>query len=117
MAERDRKVRCPGRHMPDEDMERGPQQPGAAGAAAQVKCPHCGQPYTMSDEQRAQYAGRAIACITCRRQFTITGAPGEPPIAAPVASPMVPPVAPGPGGGYSGAPYAGAPGMPPRPGY
>jgi len=59
-------------------------------AAAQIQCPHCGQPYTVTPEQAAQAAGQTITCQNCQRPFAM-GSPGAPP---PVARGFVPPTTP-----------------------
>lgn len=40
-----------------------------------VACPHCGQMYSVTPEQRAQYGSQPITCTRCQRPFTADGAP------------------------------------------
>lgn len=42
-----------------------------------VSCPHCGQTYAVTPEQRAQYGGRPITCTRCQRTFTADGMPAQ----------------------------------------
>jgi prepilin-type processing-associated H-X9-DG protein len=36
-----------------------------------IHCPHCNQPYAMTDEQERQYAGQLITCTTCQWPFSV----------------------------------------------
>src|SRR5687768_16118631 len=58
-----------------------------------VSCPHCGQDYSVTPEQRAQYRGQTINCTKCGRPFTVDGGPAMP------ASPPWPASPPPVGGG------------------
>jgi prepilin-type processing-associated H-X9-DG protein len=43
----------------------------SAGTSGGFNCPFCGQYYSLTAEQVPQYAGQAIACTVCKRQFTV----------------------------------------------
>jgi predicted Zn finger-like uncharacterized protein/prepilin-type processing-associated H-X9-DG protein len=83
--------------------------------ANQITCPHCGQPYAVRPEQRAQYHGRTINCTKCGQAFVVsaplTGGPATPPPL--IAAPSSPYAASAP---YAQPPPGYAPQYPP-PGY
>jgi len=37
-----------------------------------VRCPHCGQSYSLTPEHAARIAGRAMACRKCRKMFMVS---------------------------------------------
>lgn len=39
--------------------------------ATEIRCPHCGQTYGLSDEQVPQYSGQTIHCTKCSKPFTV----------------------------------------------
>lgn len=43
----------------------------------EIECPHCAQAYALSDQQAPLYAGRAVACTSCARPFTIPDVHGD----------------------------------------
>jgi hypothetical protein len=53
----------------------------------QMKCPHCGQSYSMTPEQERQYVGQTIQCTNCKQMFTV-GAEGA---TTPAGAPPLPP--------------------------
>src|SRR5688500_6050672 len=56
-----------------------------------VSCPHCGQDYSVTPEQRAQYRGQTINCTKCGRPFTVDGGPASPAGPPPVGGAAPPP--------------------------
>src|SRR5687767_7637803 len=72
-----------------------------------VSCPHCGQSYSVTAEQRAQYGRQPITCTRCQQPFTADGAPaGSMP---PMPQPMGQPPARGPAYPYQGGMPTGQP--------
>lgn len=45
---------------------------------SRIACPHCGQPYRLTPEYIAQYAGRYTTCETCAAEFLLPTPPRPP---------------------------------------
>ena len=74
--------------------------------ATQIQCPHCGQPYSTTPEQRQQYVRPIRSPAPNASGHLRVGPVGVmPPIAAQPMNSLPPGFGPPPGGAYGGIPY------------